>query len=160
MCLYFNIRPNLLTLDPIHRCRNRGGQDVSSCSSDLVSSTFDISARKHQICSSLHPFFTFCHISAFNDASQEVQYSFTDYQYFTAESAHSTCAEIGGKVPSVKNHHRQLQLEFVIEYLSSFVRYNRPYTLKWLTFPVRKQNKSHRFHLHHDLIIIQVDLII
>ena len=120
------------TSAPVHRCRNRGGHDVSSCSSDSLPA-----GQRDLVCGSSHAHFRYCHISAFNDASQDVRYSFTNYPYFTADSAHATCSEIGGKVPSITNQHRQFQLEFVIEYLSGFVRYNRPYTLKYANWPVK-----------------------
>ena len=119
-------------LAPVHRCRNRGGHDVTSCSSDSLPA-----GQKDLVCGSSYVTFRFCHISALNDASQDVRYTFTNYSHFTADSAHSTCAEIGGKVPSVKTRIRQTQLEVLIGYLSSFVRYNRPYTMKYASWPVR-----------------------
>ena len=119
-------------LAPVHRCRNRGGHDISSCSSASLPT-----GQRDLVCGSSHAYFRYCHISAFNDASQDIHYSFTNYSYFTADSAHATCSEIGGKVPSITNQHHQLQLELVIEYLSSFVRYNRPYTLKYANWPVK-----------------------
>ena len=120
---------------PIHRCRNRGGHDITSCSTDLLPS-----GKRDLICGEYHSYFKYCHISAFNNPSEDVSYSFTDYEYFTVDSAHATCAEIGGKVPSVKNQFDQVNLELVIKYLSSFVRYNRPYSLKYASWPVSYLN--------------------
>ena len=71
-----------------------------------------------------------------NDPSQDPYFTFTEYPYFTADSAHTTCAEMGGTVPSVRLQHEEIWLETVIEYLSSMVRFNRPYTLKYMSWPV------------------------
>ena len=120
-------------LAPLHRCRNRGGHDISSCSTDAVPS-----GQRDLVCGAYKAYVRYCHVSALNDPSSESYFTFTNYSYFTADSAHTTCAEIGGTVPSIRLQHEELWLETIIEYLSSMVRFNRPYTLKYISWPVSK----------------------
>ena len=120
-------------LAPLHRCRNRGGHDISSCSTDAVPS-----GHRDLVCGAYKAYVRYCHVSALNDPSSESYFTFTNYSYFTADSAHTTCAEIGGTVPSIRLYHEELLLEATIEYLSSMVRYNRPYTLKYISWPVSR----------------------
>ena len=130
---YFSIENNksFFVTAPLHRCRNRGGHDISSCSTDALPS-----GQRDLVCKEYRPYVRYCHISALNDPSQDPYFTFTEYPYFTADSAHTTCAEMGGTVPSVRLQHEEIWLETVIEYLSSMVRFNRPYTLKYMSWPV------------------------
>ena len=124
---------SFLILAPLHRCRNRGGHDISSCSTDAVPS-----GQRDLVCGAYKAYVRYCHVSALNDPSSESYFTFTNYSYFTADSAHTTCAEIGGTVPSIRLQHEELWLELIMEYLSSMVRFNRPYTLKYISWPVSR----------------------
>ena len=128
----------LIFAAPIHRCRNRGGHDISSCSSDPLPS-----GQRDLVCGANKPHLQYCHISALNGVSQgngQQYYSFTNYEYFTADSAHATCAEVGGTVPSIRNESEEIWLRSFIEYFSSMVRLARPFTYRYISWPVRTRN--------------------
>ena len=132
-CNTYSTTYSFRILAPLHRCRNRGGHDISYCSFDALPS-----GQGDLACGSRKAYARYCHVSALNDPSSESYFTFTNYSYFTADSAHTTCAEIGGTVPSIRLHHEELWLETIIEYLSSMVRFNRPYTLKYISWPVSR----------------------
>ena len=127
---------SFLILAPLHRCRNRGGHDISSCSEDTLPSS-----QRDLVCGAYKAYVRYCHVSALNDPYSESYFTFTNYSYFDAPLAHTTCSEIGGTVPSIRLQHEELWLETIIEYLSSMVRYNRPYTLKYISWPVSKLSR-------------------
>ena len=129
-------------IDQVHRCRNRGGTDITICSAtqkfnpDVVFTTAEVDDQKDIICGEYKPLARYCHISALNDASLGQYFQFTKYQYFNAEDAHTTCAEVGGEVPSLTSEVEALQLHRMITNLLEFVSLGWPYSLKWMTWPV------------------------
>ena len=82
------------------------------------------------------PYFRYCHIPSLNGDSSDPHFSFTPYDHFTAETAHKVCNEIGGKLPGVGKEYDALWLAKSVSYLSSFVRYAWPYSLRWSSWPV------------------------
>ena len=138
--------------DAIHRCRNRGGTDLTHCSS---SQTFPGSppTERDLICGDKKPLLRYCHIVALNGAG--THFSFTEYEYFTADSAHTTCEEVGGSVPSLKNQLDAIYLQTTMEYLLGFVSMGWPFSLKWISWPVIiktlfniKSNKETLFEMY------------
>ena len=94
------------------------------------------SDQKDIICGEYKPLARYCHITALNDPSVGSYFEFTKYSYFNAEDAHTVCAEVGGKVPSLTTEVEALQLSRAIENLGTFVRLGWPFSLKWMTWPV------------------------
>ena len=94
----------------------------------------------------------FCHIPAFNGDSKSPHFSFTPHSYFTADTAHRTCKEVGGKVPELSKEYDIFMLIRAIEYLSSFVRLARPYSLRWSSWPVSKMFIIHKFDLYCPIV--------
>ena len=90
-------------------------------------------------CGSRKPYLKYCHIPALNGDDNEPHFSFSPYKYFTADTARQTCEEIGGKLPHLKNEHDDLWLIKSVEYLSSFVRFGWPYSLRWSSWPVKTE---------------------
>merc|ERR1712020_25853 len=95
MYLHLN---KLYLSDSHHRCRNQGGHDLTSCSTYLVP---DTSTQLDYACGERKPYVRFCHIPGLNGDSSEPHFRFSDYSYFTADTAHKTCANVGGKVPDL-----------------------------------------------------------
>ena len=63
-------------------------------------------------------------------------YDFTDYSYFTSDTAYSVCEKVGGSVPTLKDELDAIWLQDTIRYLSNFVSVNSPFSLRWITWPV------------------------
>ena len=120
-------------LDTHHRCRNLGGHDLTSCSTGSLP---DTSTQIDYACGQRKPYVRFCHIPALNGDSSEPHFKFTEYNYFTADTAHKTCAKVWGKVPDLPTIYDAIWLIKSIEYLSSFVRFAWPYSLRWASWPV------------------------
>ena len=118
-------------LAPHHRCRNLGGLDMSSCSTDRNPQLDDGSYILDQACGENKPYVQYCHIPALSP-----NYTFSPYEYFTADTAHQTCAKVGGIVPNLDTEQDALWFVKTVEYLSSFVRFGRPFTLRYSTWPV------------------------
>ena len=98
----------------------------------------DTSKQWDHACYDRQPYLRYCHIPALNGDSSDAHFSFTPYTYFTADTARKTCKKIGGKVPGLSKSYDSLWLSRAIAYLSSFVRFARPYSLRWATWPVRR----------------------
>ena len=120
-------------LGPQHRCRNQGIHDLTSCSTSYLPST-----EWDPACSDKKPGVRFCHIPALNEESTDIHFSFTPYSYFTSYLVNKTCDKMGGKAPDFSKECDALWPAKSIEYLSSFVRFGRPWPLKWLCWPVRR----------------------
>ena len=90
-------------------------------------------------CYDKKPYVKFCHIPALNGDSLDPHFSFSAYDYFTADTAHKTCTKIGGKVPDLTKIYDALWLVKSVEYLSSYVRFAWPYSLRWSSWPVSSQ---------------------
>ena len=118
----------------IHRCRNKGGTDVTYCSE---TKTFDISKEVDLVCGNKKPLYRYCMISALNDPSNGAHYTFTDYQWFTKPTANAACEDLGGSLPKLKTQLDLIYLKKLIKYLSEFVNIETPFSLKWSTWPVR-----------------------
>ena len=104
---------------------------MTSCSTSYLPSTeWDFA------CFDKKPLVRICHIPAFNDDTSDPHFAFTPYSFFTADMAHRTCEKIGGNVPNLSKEYEALYLAMAIEYLSSFVRLGRPYSLRWASWPV------------------------
>ena len=116
-----------------HRCRNQGIHDLTSCSTSYLPST-----EWDPACSDKKPGVWFCHIPALNEESTDIHFSFTPYSYFTSYLVNKTCDKMGGKAPDFSKECDALWPAKSIEYLSSFVRFGRPWPLKWLCWPVRR----------------------
>ena len=129
----------------MHRCRNRGGTDLTICSTTqrLIPNVRyqgqEANEQKDIICGEYKPLARYCHITALNDASLGQYFAFTNYSYFNAQDAHSTCAEVGGKVPSLTTEMQALRLHSTIENLLGFVRLGWPYSLRWMSWPVSRK---------------------
>ena len=78
----------------------------------------------------------YCHIPALNGDSSSPHFAFSEYEYFTADTARKTCEKVGGKVPDLTNEYDALWLVKSVEYLSSYVRFGWPYSLRWASWPV------------------------
>lgn len=113
------------SLGPQDRCRNQGIHDLTSCSTSYLPST-----EWDPACSDKKPVDRFCHIPALNEESYDIHFAFTPYSYFTSYFANKTCDKMGGKAPDLSTEYDILWLEKRIEYLSSFVRFGRSYSLK------------------------------
>ena len=106
---------------------------VSCSTQDLPANQYDYA------CYDKKPYVKFCHIPALNGDSTDPHFAFAPYEYFTADTAHKTCEKIGGKVPDLSNKYDAFFLMKAIEYLSSFVRFGRPFSLRWTSWPVRTE---------------------
>ena len=127
MILQFDVT----NVDSHERCRNQGGHDLTSCSVSFLPPT-----EWDGICFDKKPIIKFCHIPGLNGDSNDPHFTFSPYSFFTADTAHKTCEKIGGKVPDLTKEYDALLLAKAIEYLSSFVRFGRPYSLRWTCWPV------------------------
>ena len=107
---------------------------MTTCTTIVLPST-----QWDHACFDKKPFIKYCHIPAFNGNSGDPHFSFTQHSYFTADTAHKTCEKIGGKVPDLNNKYDAFFLMNAIEYLSSFVRFGRPFSLRWTSWPVRTE---------------------
>ena len=124
--------------DPIRRCRNEGGHDLSYCSSvDKFEETSDSTKQYDLVCGEFKPRFRVCHISALNGEGSEPHFKFSPYSYFNKQSATDTCAKIGGKLPILEGELDSIWIQKSMEDLMSFVSVGWPFSLKWLTYPVR-----------------------
>ena len=123
---------------PHHRCRNLGGLDMSSCStyknarvSEVNPNSADDSYILDHACGENKPYVQYCHIPALAP-----NYTFTQFEYFTADSAYDTCEKVGGIVPNLGTEQDALWFVKTIEYISSFVRFGWPFSLRYSTWPV------------------------
>ena len=138
--LLFCQLPKIISfLAPHHRCRNLGGLDMSSCSTDR-NPLLDDSAcggadtpcyQLDHACGENKPYVQYCHIPALAP-----NYTFSQFEYFTADSAYETCSKVGGSVPSLEVEQDALWFVKTIEYISSFVRFGWPFSLRYSTWPV------------------------
>ena len=80
--------------------------------------------------------YRYCHVSAVNGPSNGPYFTFTPYEFFTADSAHNTCNEVGGSLPDLKTQFDALFLQGTMEYLLRLVILDWPWSLRWLTWPV------------------------
>ena len=119
------------TIESHERCRNQGGHDLTSCSTHYLPDT-----EWDYACYDKKPYTKYCHIPALNGDSSSPHFSFSEYSYFTADTARKTCEKIGGKVPDLTNEYDALWLVKSVEYLSSYVRFAWPYSLRWASWPV------------------------
>ena len=85
--------------DPIRRCRNEGGHDLTWCSN---SNKFDNNQKLDVICKDFKPKYRVCHLSAINDDTKNARFEFTKYRHFTSDFAYSACNNIGGSLPSLE----------------------------------------------------------
>ena len=134
------MRQCTLVLDAHHRCRNQGGHDLTSCSTGSLPD-----GQLDYACGERKPYVRFCHIPGLNGDSNEPHFKFSDYSYFTADTAHKTCANVGGKVPDLTTIYDTIWLIKSIEYLSSFVRFGWPYSLRWASWPVSYKLDRYNF---------------
>ena len=119
-------------IDVIHRCRNRGGHDITRCSTvSFESGVSDL------VCGNKKPLYRFCHMVGLNSVSTVPNFRFTSYDYFDVDSAHAACSAVGGSVPSLKNDLDVYHLECTMEYLFVHVKMGWPFSLKWISWPVR-----------------------
>ena len=126
-----------LILEPIHLCRNRGGTDVSICSTD-ESNKYPKTGnfQKDLICGTNRTLVRYCHISGLNDPTYGVYYNFTPYTAFDSAAAHSVCNEVGGTLPNLETELDYFYFVDRMEFLLSFVSLGQPYSLKWMSWPV------------------------
>ena len=82
-------------------------------------------------CGDGKPTLRYCHIPALSG-----YYEFTNYSYFTADTAHSICDKVGGSVPMLKEELEAIWLRETIAYLTNHVNVNTPFTIRWITWPV------------------------
>ena len=130
-------------LAPHHRCRNLGGLDMSSCSTDRNPTLEDSACNGYptpcyqldHACGENKPYVQYCHIPALAP-----NYTFSQFEYFTADSAYDTCEKVGGKVPNLGSEQDALWFVKTIEYISSFVRFGWPFSLRYSTWPVSYLN--------------------
>ena len=138
--------------DIIHRCRNKGGTDVTYCS---PTKTFDTNVEVDLVCGNKKPLYRYCQLVALNDPSNGPHYTFTDYQWFTKPTANSVCEDLSGSLPRIVTQLDGVYLKKVIEYLSDFVNVETPFSLKWSSWPVsifralKYQIYSQLFNLAH-----------
>ena len=146
---FFVINVFLLTvLESQERCRNQGGHDLTSCSTHYLPTT-----KWDFACYDKKPYVRYCHIPALNGASNKPHFKFSSYSYFTADTAYKTCKQVGGKVPDLNKAYDALWLVKSIEYLSSFVRFAWPYSLRWSSWPV-----GNTCPLHDSIFILVIKL--
>ena len=127
-------------LESQERCRNQGGHDLTSCSTSYLPTTNDPDVEWDYACYDKKPYVKYCHIPALNGDSNSPHFAFSEYDYFTADTARKTCEKVGGKVPDLTNDYDALWLVKSVEYLSSFVRFAWPYSLRWASWPVSNVN--------------------
>ena len=126
-----------LILEPIHRCRNRGGTDVTICSDNIANKFNDTGDNQKDLkCGRFRPLVRYCHLAGLNNPSNGIFYKFSPYANFDSATAHTTCEEIGGFLP-----HLETELDFYylvnrMEYLLGFVSLGQPFSLKWMSWPV------------------------
>ena len=123
----------MLFTDQVRRCRNEGGHDLSWCSED-DEYTDDY---KDVACNEKKPKYRSCHLSAINDETIDARFEFTKHNYFTADTAHAACQEIGGFVPNLEEELEAIWLQQAMELLTSWVQVGWPFSMKWMTWPVR-----------------------
>ena len=92
-------------------------------------------------CEYYKPYVRYCHISALNGPANVSHFKFTPYEYFNLDMALTTCANVGGKVPSLTTELDAIWFIKAVEYLSSFVRFGWPYSYKWSSWPVRSTKR-------------------
>ena len=124
-------------LEPVHQCRNRGGTDVTVCSSETNNKyPTDGNLRKDIICGAHRPLVRYCHISALNDPSEAINFKFSPYSGFDAASAAKVCNEMGAYLPHLETELDHFYLTNRMENLLDKIKQGIPYTLKFLTWPV------------------------
>ena len=89
------------------------------------------------MCGDYKPTYKLCHISALNGDGNEPHFAFSKYPFFTEDSAREVCNQIGGHVPILQEELESIWLQKAMEDLLSFVSVGWPFSLKWLTWPVR-----------------------
>ena len=126
----------MLFADPIRRCRNEGGHDLSWCSArDEYKRENGILTEVDPVCIQTKPKYRICHISALNGDDTEA-FAFTNYSYFTHDDAVSACEKIGASLPSFQQELDAVWLQKAMEYLISYVQTGWPFSMKWITWPV------------------------
>ena len=126
----------------MHRCRNRGGTDVTICSTNSANKYSDEgNLRKDITCGAHRPLVRYCHIPALNDPSDPngIYYKFSPYASFDSASAHSACSEIGGVLPHLETELDHFYLVDTMEHLLGKVSLGQPYSLRWMSWPVSNQ---------------------
>ena len=135
-------------LEPIHLCRNRGGTDVTVCSTNDANK-FERTGnlQKDLICGSFRPLVRYCHIVGLNNPSNGVHYKFSPYSSFDSASAHSVCEEIGGNLPNLETELDFFYLTDQMKLLLAYVSLGQPFSLRWMSWPVSIYNKMDLFIL-------------
>ena len=121
--------------DPIQRCNNEGGQDVSLCSSYTLPQRDGIQ-ETDVVCGTYKPLLRHCHVPAMNGPSNQSHFEFSRHDYFTAETARSVCQDVGGSLPNLNEELDSIWLDLVIKHLGNFVSVGWPFSAKWMTWPV------------------------
>ena len=133
-----------LLLEPIHQCRNRGGTDVTVCSTNsgnkftspgnaagtLLGVYKDIECGQHR------PLVRYCHIPGLNDPSDSVYYEFSPYASFDAASANSVCHEFGAGLPHLETELDHYYLVELMENLLNRISQGQTYSQRWMSWPV------------------------
>ena len=110
---------------------------MASCSQkNLPASQWDYA------CHDKMPYVKYCHIAAMNGDPNETHFTFSPYKYFTADTARETCEKMGAKLPRVRKEYDALWLLRAVEYLSSYVRFAWPYSLRFASWPVSSQTST------------------
>ena len=122
-----------LVADLVHRCRNKGGTDVTFCEE---TSSLNTNNEVDLVCGDKKPLYRYCQISALHDIANGPYYTYSEYSWFTKSSANAACEDIGGSLPQIKKNIDGFFLRKVMKYLSDFVKLETPFSLKWLTWPV------------------------
>ena len=91
---------------------------------------------KDVTCGSYKPKHRVCHISAINDETIDARFEFTKHSYFTEDTAHAVCQEVGGFLPNLEEELEAIWLQRSMEYLTSWVQVGWPFSMKWMTWPV------------------------
>ena len=123
--------------EPVHQCRNRGGTDVTVCSTE-VNNKFETTGnlRKDITCGAHKPLVRYCHISALNDPAETLTFKFSPYASFDAATASKVCNEFGAYLPHLETELDHYYLTNRMENLLDKIKQNTPYTLKFLSWPV------------------------
>ncbi len=123
--------------DPVRRCRNEGGHDLTWCSAvDKYPNDPDTTKQYDLVCGEYKPTYQVCHLSALNGEGNEPHFSFTRFPHFNEGDARKVCNAIGGHLPSLQEELQSIWLQKAMEDLLSFVSVGWPFSIKWLTWPV------------------------
>ena len=129
---YFN---KINIADPIQRCHNEGGQDVSVCSDNTFGER-DGYNETDVVCGNQKPLLRYCHIPAMNGPANQSHFAFSRHDYFTAETARSVCQDVGGSLPNLREELDSIWLQRIIRNLGNYVSVGWPFSAKWMTWPV------------------------